>query len=88
MRAKSIQHAEYEIVKTMIENMGTLLPPRCSTEGGTISPRWDDREQDKHATDRVMKAAIKIRKELNNKMRKLQKYLPEDHVDHDDGVHG
>ena len=65
MRAKSIQHAEYEIVKTMIENMGSLLPPRCSTEGGTISPLWNDKEKDE-----------------------LRKYLPEDHVDYDDGVNG
>ena len=88
MRAKSIQHAEYEIVKTMIENMGSLLPPRCSTDGGTISPLWSEKDKDEHATKRVSKAAIKIRKELNNKMEKLRKHLPENHVDYDDGVNG
>ena len=88
MRAKSIKHAEYEIAKTMVENMGSLLPPRCSTDGGTISPLWSNKDTDVHATQRVVKAAVKIRKELRNKMEKLRKHLPENHVDYDDGVNG
>jgi len=83
MRAKNQKHAEYEIAKTIAENLGGLLPPRCSTEGGLISPEWGKSHEDKHAFDRVRKAANKIRNELLGKMERLRKHLPEDHVDYE-----
>ena len=74
MRAKSQKHAEYEIMNYILHEMPFV----------NIFNRLGPKE-DKVAYDRVTKACQKLKNEFIRKQKKLQKYLPEDHVDYDGG---
>tara|TARA_A200000159_G_scaffold147605_1_gene154796 strand:- start:24 stop:242 length:219 start_codon:yes stop_codon:yes gene_type:complete len=69
MRAKSVQHAEYEILNHIVSeiDLSDLKEQMCN---------------DEHSTKRFDKACENIIKRLDGIMATRTKHLPKDHPDH------
>lgn len=70
MRAKTIPHAEYEILLYIVEHID-------------ISDILREMGQDKHSIKRVQTAADNVAGLLGNMMERRRHKLPEDHVDYE-----
>ena len=83
MRAKNVQHAEYEILKGMAGTYFDKLEiDFYSLCGGDPFGDGDGNYKDKHARDRFAKAMRNVRGFMLSKLVTRLKYLPKDHVDY------
>jgi len=84
VRAASIKHAEYEILKSiLITDFDKLDVDFYSLCGGDPFGDGKGNYKDAHARKRFAKAVCNIREMILKMAQKRIKYLPEEHEDYD-----